>query len=201
MQSHRRHPVPRLVQLYNVGAFSDVSSRVGVAIVLRRFCRAWRLLSGWQTRGGKHDIQWAEAIGFELLVQATVAVTEGGACYKVHGDNRGVVEGWWNARSCNKAINEVFCRVHDFLKQESRAESIYTSYVASADNPADGPSREIYPLRSWLLLPIHLYDDDRELLINATKDIMPAKVQALREGRYIKPIPKPARPHASKSMA
>ena len=49
-------------------AFSDASSGIGIAIVIGKFWRAWRLIPGWQTSHGKQDIGWAEAIGFELLV-------------------------------------------------------------------------------------------------------------------------------------
>jgi len=70
----------------------------------------------------------------------------------MYGDNRGVVEGWWKGRSRNRPTNTIFKRIHE-LSASSHC-SILTRYVPSAHNPADGPSRGIYPPESLLLPPI-----------------------------------------------
>jgi len=61
----------------------------------------------------------------------------------VHGDNTGIVEGWWKHRHHNKAINGVFWRIHDFLHHLPNCIDIVTTYVSSEFNPADDPSRGI----------------------------------------------------------
>jgi hypothetical protein len=54
------------------------------------------------------DITWAEAIGFELLVYAITRDEDSQQHYRLHRDNKGVVEGWWNGRSCNSVVNDIF---------------------------------------------------------------------------------------------
>jgi hypothetical protein len=99
------HPVT------NCSAFSDASSGIGIGIVIQGRWRAWRLVPGWNQEG--RDIGWAEAIGFEFLVRTLLTASNHGNCYKVYGDNCGVVEGWWKGRSRNKSVNTVFKRIHN----------------------------------------------------------------------------------------
>jgi hypothetical protein len=140
-------PIPGPRPLVDHQAFSDASSGVGIAITVGPRWRAWRLLPGWKSQG--RDIQWAEAVGFELLVIHLCTVSEEGEHVKVFGDNRGVVEGWWKRSSANKPTNRVFRRILEL--SESRNRTIHTRYVPSAENPADAPSRGIYPPRDLLL--------------------------------------------------
>lgn len=149
-------PIPIPVNLLDIGAFSDASSGVGIAIVVGNRWRAWRLITGWQTLNGAKDIGWAEAVGFELLIYTICTLDSSNRCFKLYGDNIGVVEGWWNRRSRNSAVNSVFKRIHSFLDGCDRAESIFTAYVPTDHNPADKPSRGIYPALSLLLPPCSL---------------------------------------------
>lgn len=110
--------------------------------------RAWRLLPNWNTDG--RDIGWAEVIGFELLTLSILSSNTGSTHYKVYRDNKGVVEGWWKGRSRNKQTNLVFHRIHTVLGTQS--SYVHTRYVPSSDNPADDPSRGVYP-DTALLLP------------------------------------------------
>ena len=100
--------IPRPVELVSLGAYSDASSEIGIAIVLGDRWRAWRLIPGWKTLDGVRDIAWAEAVGFELLVYAITRTGGTGRHFKVFGDNNVVVEGWWNHRSHNQHVNERF---------------------------------------------------------------------------------------------
>lgn len=101
--------IPTPAEPRDIGAFSDASSGVGIAIVISGKWRAWRLIPGWQTlNGGKRDISWAEAIGFECLTLFLTQQEQTHNNFMLFGDNKGVVEGWWNGRSRNHAVNEVF---------------------------------------------------------------------------------------------
>ena len=131
----------------DVQGYSDASSSVGIGVVIGGRWRAWRLLPGWQAEG--RDIGWAEAVGMELLVRLILHLNILPA-FKVYGDNTGVVEGWWTGRSRNAETNEVFKRIHELL--EHRRAILVTRYVNTKQNPADGPSRGIYP-PARLLLP------------------------------------------------
>ena len=149
-QVERRIPGP--CTLCDPHAYSDASSETGIAIVVGDQWRAWELVEGWQSNG--RDIAWAEAVGFELLVKTLLRFGGTDRNIKVYGDNRGVVEGWWNGRSRNEHVNTIFCRIHQYLiEAKSR---IHTRYVESAGNPADNPSRGIFPPESLLLPPVEV---------------------------------------------
>lgn len=152
-------PVPSDYPVRDIGAFSDASTSVGIAIVVGTRWRAWKLREGWQ-EGGR-DIGWAEAVGFELLVRAVITLGEHATPFFVRGDNKGVVEGWRNGRSRSTPVNEVFKRVHSLLPHA--ALKIHARYVEGERNPADGPSRGIRPT-GRLLPPIALPDDLADLL-------------------------------------
>jgi hypothetical protein len=91
-------PIPAPVELVDIGTFSDASSGTGIAIVVGGRWRAWRLIPGWQTLHSQRDISWVEALGFECLV-CYLGTSTTSRHFIIYGNNKGVVEGWWNGRS------------------------------------------------------------------------------------------------------
>ncbi|RXW15240.1 hypothetical protein EST38_g10612 [Candolleomyces aberdarensis] len=178
-------------RLTDYGAFSDASSGVGIAIVIGDQWRAWRLLPGWKSRDGEKDIQWAEAVGFELLILALTGGSAAGTNFRVFGDNHGVVEGWRNFRSRNTAVNNVFKRILNHLKGYGSVECVYPSYVRSGNNPADAPSRAQYPNQSRLLPLVPIPSQLQHFIIDATEPLTPSERQLWQEGRAPLPSPKP----------
>jgi hypothetical protein len=183
-------PIPKPLKLTDIGVFSDASSGVGIAIVANGQWRAWRLIPGWQELGGKRDIAWAEAVGFQLAVQSITRTFSLGGHFRVYGDNKGVVEGWWNGRSRNRQVNDVFKRIHTLLESTRNTISIHAAYVASQSNPADAPSRGIYPPKRLLLPPIKLDQDLSRFLVDATEPYSQTELRLHREGRYPKAVAK-----------
>jgi hypothetical protein len=111
------------------------------------------LLLGWKNaRGTNRDIGWAEAVGFEMLVRTINILHPGLPRVIAHGDNTGVIEGWWTGCHRNPETNTIFRCLHSCLAQTNHGGTVRTRYVPSAENPADGPSRGKYP-PSYLLLP------------------------------------------------
>ena len=134
-------PIPEPKPLINHAAYSDASSEVGIGITVGPRWQAWRLAPGWKSQG--RGILWAEAVGFELLTIHLLNISSEGDHLQVHGDNRGVVEGWWKKSSPNGPTNKIFRRILEHSEKNNR--TIHTRYVPSASNPADGPSRGILP--------------------------------------------------------
>jgi hypothetical protein len=170
-------------------AYSDASSGVGIGITIGKRWRAWRLLPGWKCQG--RDIGWAEAIRFELLVQALLASSSTVEHFKVFGDNRGVVEGWWKGRSRNKLTNEVFRRVHEVAS--AHRCNIHTRYVPSKDNPADDPSRGIYPPPHYLLPAIPCPPELQQFIVDFDAPPRQSEMDASRRGWHPDPLLKPVR--------
>jgi hypothetical protein len=177
-------PIPSPSIPHDIQAYSDASSGVGIAITIQGRWRAWRLIPGWQTLDEPRDIGWAEAIGFELLVRTIPRLGHTGGNFKVYGDNKGIVEGWWNFRSRNRASNDVFKRIHTFLEQFHYSFSIHTAYVPSECNPADPPSRGLYPPTELLLPGIELPAALDRFIVDATLPYSPTEIRRFREGRY-----------------
>jgi hypothetical protein len=182
----RSIPGPR--DLVDLDAFSDASSEIGIGITVGEKWRAWRLLPGWKRDG--RDIGWAEAVGFELLVKAVTSSHSRGIHYKVFGDNRGVVEGWWKGRSKNRPTNEVFRRIHTITTASEC--TVHTRYVPSKLNPADDPSRGIYPDTRLLLPRIPIPRDLEGFVVDFDADEHPCEVRLRQEGIFPLPQPKPA---------
>ena len=183
--------VPGPVIIDDFEAYSDASSGIGIGIIIGNRWRAWRLLPGWKADG--REIGWAEAVGFEFLIRTLCSIVRGP--YKQHikvfGDNRGVVEGWWKGRSRNKPTNEIFRRIHELEK--TRKVTVHSRYVASKLNPADNPSRGIYPPLAYLLPPIQIPTELQPFLINFDAEPQLSEQQASQHGPLYEPLPKPAR--------
>lgn len=173
-----------------MGAFSDASSGIRIAIIIHGRWHAWYLIPGWQTLDGAKDIGWAEAVGFELLVKSIVESFNSTGQFQTFGNNQGVVDGWRNGRSRNCVVNMVFCRIHNVLESTNRCTGIRVSYVPSESNPADAPPRGIYTSNSLLLPPVTLPDGLEPYLVDTTAPYSPSQLQHLWAGSYAVAIAK-----------
>jgi hypothetical protein len=168
--------IPHPVDVLDVHAYSDASSEIGLGVVIRGDWNAWRLLPGWKTAAPyTRDIQWAEAIGFELSCRYVFGTLRLGTHIRFWCDNRSVTEGWWKRRSGNEAVNDVFKRLGDYL--ESVGGHAYTRYVESARNPADAPSRfDFSKLRADRNLPeLVIPDDLRQFVVDHRRELSHAE--------------------------
>lgn len=179
------HSIYPATQPQNPLTFSDASS--GIGIVIGSYWRAWRLILGWQTLNGKRDIGWAEVVGFKLLIYAISALPGINKNVLIHGDNTGGVEGWWKHRHCNKAINGVFQRIHNFLHHLPNHLNIVTTYVPSKSNPADNPSRGILRPLHLLLPSIDIPVELDSFIIDTTFPLSPTELWLLWDRKYTIP--------------
>jgi hypothetical protein len=182
-------PIPGPCELADICAYSDASSGVGIRIVIRERWRAWRLLPGWNW--DSRDIGWAEAVGFELLIRSIFDTCTESSHFKVYGDNQGVVEGWWNGRSRNKPTNDVFRRIHQLTDRSGC--TIHTRYVASALNPADDPSRGVYPPSHHLLPPVDIPAELQEFITDYDAPLTTSELRSRAAGHTPRPQKKSER--------
>lgn len=166
-QPNIKHSISQPATLVDARAFSDASTSVRIAIIIDGYWRAWTLKPGWRTLDGQRDIGWAECVGFELLIHALLHGHHDRPpkLFRVFCNNQGIVNGWKNGRSRNWATNLVFQRTRQLL--DSVGSSAHLCYVPSQDNPADGPSRGVYPPERLLLPPITLPGDLERFLVDA----------------------------------
>lgn len=164
--------------LVDLHAFCDASTSVGVAITINGHWRAWTLRPGWQTLDGQRDIGWAECAGLELLILAIIqeSIDSSHRHFRIYCDNRGIVDGWRNGRSRNRETNSIFRRIHARLAALNDEFSFHPRYVPSRDNPADGPSRGIFPPSRFLLPPVTLPDALSKFLVDAVIDSHPISI-------------------------
>ncbi|OBZ77375.1 hypothetical protein A0H81_02563 [Grifola frondosa] len=187
----RRIPGP--IDVIDLSAYSDASSEVGIGIFIRGWWRAWRLLPGWKRDG--RDIGWAEAVGFELLIRTIIQVGIAEPHFKVYGNNIGVVEGWWNGRSRNVQVNKVFRHVHAIMADADAV--VHSRYVASASNPADGPSRGVFPSTDFLLPAIAIPAALIPLIVSFDAPLSDAESSLRQAGKSLVLRDKPARDDAA----
>lgn len=186
-------PVPGPVPIHDLPAFSDASSSTGPGIVIVDRWRAWRLAPNWQTKG--RDIGWAEAVAFEFLVRAIAHIGNAPTCFRVQGDNQGVVEGWRKGCSRNSEVNKVFVRLLDF--EEEHRLTVHAKYVASASNHADEPSRGVFPSLSLPLPPIAIPSALEGLIFDFDAPLSPDEQRSASTA----PLPKQRNPtHAGSAF-
>jgi len=182
---HLARTIPGLCTVHEFFAYSDASSGHGIGIVINGRWRAWDLLPGWQSEG--RDIGWAESVGFELLVLTILDSCPPGIHFKVYGDNRGVVEGWWTGRSRSRTCNEIFKQIHNATSNHKC--TVLTRYVPSKGNPADGPSRGIYPPSRQMLPPVPIPTELRPFIANISSSTADTRSKHPRPpGKQVPPM-------------
>ena len=100
---------------------------------------------------------------------SVLSSSRGSISFKVYGDNKGVVKGWWKGRSRNRQTNLVFRCIHALMGAQQ--SSIHTRYVPSKENPADDPSRGVYPPASLLLPKLNIPHELNGLIVNFNSSI------------------------------
>ncbi len=179
----RRIPGP--VDLLDLHAYSDASSSVGIGIIAQGAWRAWKLQPGWQSDSDQRDIAWAEAVAVEILFRCILPPLPPSSHVKIYCDNQVVVDGWRVGRSRNRQVNGVFKRLHQ-LCEDSQCD-LHIRRVEGKDNPADNPSRGIYPEGPLLAVPV-LPDEIMQYLQIVTDDEI--RTRHRRQKQHLGSLPK-----------
>jgi hypothetical protein len=127
----------------NFDLYCDASTSWGIGIVINSLWDAFKFHEGWNTSVlTPRDIGWGEFAAVELVVYFVLKYYDlHNTHLLIHTDNQGVVGAWANRSSRNPASNDVLSRILSSLL--ARRCWLSLTYIKSADNPADRPSRGI----------------------------------------------------------
>jgi len=137
--------------------FIDVSTGWGISLILNGKWLAWQLTDGWNSRGW--EIGWVEMVAVEFAAQTLITAKFKECHIIVHSDNRGVVNALKAGRSRGSQQNLV---LHEIVKLiQDHKLWVSTTWIPSAENPVDNPSRGKFPGKELLYafppkLPFHL---------------------------------------------
>jgi hypothetical protein len=127
--------------------FVDASTSWGIGLIFRGRWLAWPLLDRWRADG--REIGWAEFVALELAVLTALQAGIRNATLVVRSDNQGVVQAFSAGYSRGTSQNAVLRRILLLLYENDLWLRVV--WIASAENPADDPSRGIFPPRKKLL--------------------------------------------------
>ncbi|CAD7062535.1 unnamed protein product, partial [Tilletia caries] len=140
------------LDLLDPGLYTDASGS-GAGVVLDDRVAAYAFDPAW--RDGGRNIMWAEAVGAELGVRHLIANGVRDRRVRLYNDNTAVESGLRHGRVRNEAANHCLERLFRFASDHNI--TFVSTRVASADNPADGPSRGVSSALARLpVLPLPL---------------------------------------------
>jgi hypothetical protein len=119
----------------------DASTSWGIGFWMEGKWIAWRAIAGWKADG--RDIGWLEMVAVELALTAIIAAGYRDVHLTFNSDNSGVVGALSSGSSRNTAQNLILRRIIHFCNDHNLW--VTTSWIPSEDNPADDPSRGVFP--------------------------------------------------------
>jgi len=141
----------------NLDIWVDASTDWGIALIVGKSWRAWKLRPGW--KANRRDIGWAESAAIEIATLYIASLRVRHKSFLIHSDNQGSIGQYEKGRSRNVESNLCIRRATVVMMQG--AFDIAPAYVPSADNRADAASRglnllEATRLRSRFAIPSEL---------------------------------------------
>ena len=138
--AHRAPDTPPIPEI-----FVD-ASHSGIGFIFGRQWLAWKLKDGW--RSETRDINWAEMVAVELGIRAMISAGHHSSVLKVWSDSETVVRALTKRTSKKPELKHIL----DVILGLCDAYSIRLAvdWVWTKSNPADGPSRGVYPSRDLL---------------------------------------------------
>lgn len=120
--------------------FVDASNS-GIGFIFGHQWLAWQLKDGW--RSENRDINWAEMVAVELGIRSMISAGHQASILRVWSDNDTVVRALIK-RTCKKP--ELKHILHGiFGLCDANGIRLEVDWVWTKSNPADGPSRGVYP--------------------------------------------------------
>ena len=132
------HAPPPLI---DPSCYMDASTSFGIGIIVDSEYGMWQLSDNWAGNG--RDIGWAEIVAIELTLTTVIDKGIKAASVLFWSDNQGVIGAIKAGRSRNDQQNLVLQRISERAAQHDI--HLHVEYIATNDNPADAPSRGVYP--------------------------------------------------------
>lgn len=137
--------------------YVDASTSWGIGLVFGGKWLAWELIPGWKADG--RDIGWAEMVAVELAMRTLISNGYRSCHITLRSDNQGVVGSLKASRCRNSESNQILRKIVGLI--QSHKVWITTTWIPTAENPADAPSRGSFGRREDILpnppaIPFHL---------------------------------------------
>lgn len=139
--------------------YVDASTNWGLGLVINGRWLAWEYKSGWKSDG--REIGWSEMAVVELAICTFInhRRSKSPAHIRIYSDNEGVVFSVRSKDSKGPQRNAILCEIVKLM--QAHDVWVTTEWVSTHNNPADGPSRGVFPPRSKLFayppkIPDHL---------------------------------------------
>ncbi|KAF7306188.1 Reverse transcriptase domain-containing protein [Mycena indigotica] len=127
--------------IHPVEFYVDASTSFGIGVIFDGVWQSWQLRPGWKAEG--RDIGWAEMLAIELGLRLAIHRGFSDTHFKVNSDNEGVIGALDGGKSRNPEQNRILRRIVSLLRSHSLW--VTTTYIPSALNVADRPSRGLEP--------------------------------------------------------
>jgi hypothetical protein len=128
----------------------DASTSWGIGFWMEGKWIAWRSIPGWKTDG--RDIGWLEMVAVELALHAVIAAGYENVHLIFRSDNSGVVGALKCGSSRNAPQNSILHRIIHLFHDHDLW--VTTTWIPTKDNPADDPSRGVFPPAENLFSPL-----------------------------------------------
>jgi hypothetical protein len=134
----------------NLQVCMDASTSWGIGLCIDGKWAAWRSIPGWKS--DERDIGWLEMVAVELALHVIISSGLRNVHLIFRSDNSGVVGAFKNGSSRNAPQNSILRHIIHLLHDHDLWVS--TIWIPSKENPADGPSRGIFPSSDKLISPL-----------------------------------------------
>ena len=141
----------------DVKLFVDASTAWGIGMYINGRWLAWQFKENWHSEG--HEIGLVEMVAVELTVRMLCTAKFKNCHIIVRSDNQGMVGALQAGRSRGTQQNSILREIVRLIQENSLWVS--TVWIPTSENPADGPSRGVFPGKNLLYtfplkLPFHL---------------------------------------------
>lgn len=140
--------IKEIPPLSNISLFVNTSTGWGIGLIIDGKWLAWEFKAGWQGTNNEGHIGWGEMVAVELAVRTLIASGYSNRRIIICSDNEGVVGALKKGNSQGHHQNLILRKIIELMQEH--AIWVECTWVSTHHNPADDPSRGVFPHRSQL---------------------------------------------------